>query len=211
MFLHHAPFWLRAIYPNFVWRIRTNDKVLFLTFDDGPIPDVTEFVLSTLEDHAARATFFCIGENVRKHPAIYQQLIGKDHTVGNHTFNHLNGWKTANDTYTENICRCDEQLGLHTRLFRPPYGRIKRAQASVLLPERKIVMWDVLSGDFSQEITPEKCLRKTIQYGRPGSIVLFHDSLKARKNMEYALPRVLDHFGGLGYRFASLPMNEPAL
>jgi peptidoglycan-N-acetylglucosamine deacetylase len=211
MFLHHAPFWLRAIYPDFVWRMPTSEKVLHLTFDDGPIPDVTEFVIGTLEAHAARATFFCIGDNVRKHPDIYQQVIEGGHAVGNHTFNHLNGWKTANATYTDNIRHCDAQLGIATRLFRPPYGRIKRTQASALLPDRNIVMWDVLSGDFSREITPETCLRKTIQYGRPGSIVLFHDSLKARKNMEYTLPRVLDHFGALGYRFTSLPMNDPAL
>ncbi len=179
-------------------------KVLYLTFDDGPIPEVTEFVLDSLEKYKAKATFFCIGDNIGKHPLIFKKVVDGGHSIGNHTFNHLNGWKTSTDDYLENIKRCDQQLPLQTDLFRPPYGRITKSQAKALLPARKIVMWDVLSGDFSLNISPVKCLSKTIQYSRPGSILLFHDSIKAKKNMEYTLPRVLDHFGNMGYEFRKL-------
>jgi peptidoglycan-N-acetylglucosamine deacetylase len=207
MFLHHSPFWLKAFFPDYIWRIKSNEKIVYLTFDDGPIPDVTEFVLDQLERFGAYATFFCIGDNVRKHPKVYDQLRAQGHSVGNHTFNHMNGWKTPTDDYLKNISKCDVQLAYTTALFRPPYGRITRAQARKLVPHRKIVMWDVLSGDFSERIRSEVCLAKSIRYTRPGSIVLFHDSLKARTNLEYTLPRYLDHFSRQGYEFRSLPMQ----
>ncbi|WP_373513561.1 polysaccharide deacetylase family protein [Persicitalea sp.] len=184
-----------------------DEKTIYLTFDDGPISEVTEFVLDTLADYNASATFFCIGDNVRKHPTIFELIKTQGHSVGNHTFNHLNGWDTEDGTYLSNIQKCAEQLKIPTSLFRPPYGRIKKSQAKHLLPGKTIVMWDVLTGDFSQKISPEICLKKTIQYGRPGSIILFHDSLKARKNMEYALPRALKHFKNQGYSFRALPMS----
>lgn len=205
MFLHYSPFWLKALYPSYLWRVPTTDKRLYLTFDDGPIPDVTEFVLETLRKYRAKATFFCIGDNVRKHPTVFGQVIEQGHRVGNHTYHHLNGWKTPDEAYLANTQQCTELLPPGTNLFRPPYGRIKRAQARVILQNNQLVMWDVLSGDFAQEIAPPSCLRKTLQYARPGSILLFHDSLKARRNMEYAVPRVLDHFGSLGYQFDVLP------
>ncbi len=207
LFLHNAPFWLRMVYPGFIWRMPTREKVLYLTFDDGPIPDVTEQVLETLESHHAQATFFCIGDNVRKHPSIFKKIKKEGHSVGNHTFNHLSGWKNDDARYLENVQLCARQMATETTLFRPPYGRIKRSQARLLRPEHKIVMWDVLSGDFSPNLSPERCLAKTIEYGRSGSVVLFHDSHKARRNMEYALPRMLDHFGNLGYEFRSIPMQ----
>ena len=206
MFLHYSPFWLKAFFPRYKWRVNTNEKKMFLTFDDGPIPEITEFVLDTLKQYNAKATFFCIGDNVRKHPDIFQNIIAQGHSVGNHTFNHLNGWKSNDSEYMANIELCEKQLNLDTNLFRPPYGRMKKSQSRQLPLTKEIIMWDVLSGDFSAEIKPEVCLRKSIRYARPGSIVLFHDSLKAAENMQYTLPRFLDHFGKTGYQFDALPM-----
>jgi len=206
MFLHYSPFWLKIFFPHYTWHVKTKEKSIFLTFDDGPIPDITEFVLDTLEQFDAKATFFCIGDNVRKHPSVFKKIINEGHSIGNHTFNHLNGWKSQDHEYLANIDLCEKELNLETNLFRPPYGRMKKSQAAQLPKEKKIVMWDVLSGDFSLAIKPEICLKKTIQYTRPGSIVLFHDSLKAAKNMQYALPRFLDHFANKEYQFKALPM-----
>ncbi|NIJ52512.1 polysaccharide deacetylase family protein [Dyadobacter arcticus] len=207
MFLHYSPFWLKVFFPGFIWRVPTQEKKIFLTFDDGPIPQITDWVLDMLEQYNAKATFFCIGENVRKHPDIFQKILENAHSIGNHTHNHMNGWETDDKTYLENIEKCAKQLDLETNLFRPPYGRVKRSQSKVVSNERKIIMWDVLSGDFSKVITPETCLKKTIQHTRPGSIILFHDSIKAAKNMQYALPRFLEHFTQKGFSFEALPMS----
>ena len=182
----------------------SDEQVLYLTFDDGPIPEVTEFVLDTLEKYNAKATFFCVGDNVLKHPSIFEKVRSQGHSIGNHTFNHLNGWETSDENYLVNVAKCDQQLSLQTDLFRPPYGRIKKSQAEKILLTKRIVMWDVLSGDFSPDISPERCLAKTIRHTTTGSILLFHDSMKARKNLEYSLPRVLDHFGNKGYDFHKL-------
>ena len=206
MFLHYSPFWLKALFPRYKWRVNTKEKRIFLTFDDGPIPDITEFVLDTLKKYNAKATFFCIGDNVRKYPDIFEQILKQGHSVGNHTFNHMNGWKSDDSVYMANIELCEKQLNLNTNLFRPPYGRMKKSQSRKLPLNKEIIMWDVLSGDFSAGIKPEGCLQKSIKYARPGSIVLFHDSLKAANNMQYALPRFLDHFTKIGYQFEALPM-----
>jgi len=206
MFLHYSPFWLKALFPRYKWRVNTKEKRIFLTFDDGPIPDITEFVLDTLKKYNAKATFFCIGDNVRKHPDIFDRILKQGHSVGNHTFNHMNGWKSDDSVYMANIELCEKQLNLNTNLFRPPYGRMKKSQSRKLPLNKEIIMWDVLSGDFSAGIKPEVCLQKSIKYARPGSIVLFHDSLKAANNMQYALPRFLDHFTKIGYQFEALPM-----
>lgn len=207
MFLHYSPFWLKALYPRYKWHVRTNEKKIFLTFDDGPIPDITEFVLDTLQAFNAKATFFCIGDNVRKHPDVFSRILANGHSVGNHTFNHMNGWKTDDKLYMANVDLCQQQLNLSTRLFRPPYGRMKKSQAKQLSDNTEIVMWDVLSGDFSPVVTPEVCYAKSVRYTRPGSIVLFHDSIKAAKNMQYALPKFLEHFSDKGYDFEALPMS----
>lgn len=207
MFLHHSPFWLKALFPRFVWHVPTSEKTIFLTFDDGPIPDITENVLEILGKYNAKATFFSIGDNVRKHPHVFERVKSGGHSIGNHTFNHMNGWKTEDAAYLENIRKCTDQLNLETKLFRPPYGRIKKSQSSVVLQDKQIIMWDVLSGDFSPQITPEICLKKTLQHTRPGSIILFHDSIKASKNMLYALPRYLEHFTERDYRFEALKMR----
>lgn len=198
---------MRALYPNFIWRKSTQEKTIYLTFDDGPIPDVTEFVLETLATYHAKATFFCIGNNIQKHPDIFQKVINGGHGIGNHTFNHLRGWATDDDIYFENIAQCKDEIlnrGAVTNLFRPPYGRIKRSQASKVSADYQIIMWDVLSGDFSQKLSPKTVLEKTLRHTEAGSIVLFHDSIKANENMSYALPRFLEHFSEKGFRFEHL-------
>ncbi|GAB3901471.1 polysaccharide deacetylase family protein [Larkinella knui] len=207
MFLHKTNFLLRALYPRFKWRVRTQEKIIYLTFDDGPIPEVTEFVLQTLQKFQAKATFFCIGDNVRKHPGIFNLVQQAGHSVGNHTFNHMNGWKTEDEPYLENFRQCQQQLGTATRLFRPPYGRLKRSQGTEVLKTHDVIMWDVLTGDFSLSLQPEVVLQKTLKHTEPGSIILFHDSIKAWPRMSYALPRVLAHFSDLGYRFDGLPQT----
>jgi peptidoglycan/xylan/chitin deacetylase (PgdA/CDA1 family) len=192
-----------------VWNIPTEEKVIYLTFDDGPIPYVTEWVLEKLESFGAKGTFFCIGDNVQKHPDIFAKLIAKGHSIGNHTFNHLKGWNTEDELYWENVAQCREVLPIQTNLFRPPYGRIKLSQAKPLLKNYHIVMWDVLTGDFERYLSPERCLEKTLQHTCSGSIVVLHDSLKAWRNMSYVLPHLLDHYSNLGYRFEALPQEVP--
>lgn len=207
MFLHKTNFLMRALYPKFVWRKPSDEKKIYLTFDDGPIPEVTEFVLENLEKYEAKATFFCIGDNISKNPDVFRKVIRAGHSVGNHTFNHLRGWASDDVTYLENSVRCKieiEKHGIETKLFRPPYGRIKRTQANVLLTDYEIVMWDVLSGDFSQNLSPETVLKRTIKYTEAGSIVLFHDSIKANERMSYTLPRFLEHFSDKGFQFSKL-------
>ena len=203
---------MRAMYPNFLWRVKTDKKVIYLTFDDGPIPEITEFVLETLENFKAKATFFCIGNNIEKHPDVFQKVVNHGHTIGNHTYNHLKGWNTEDDIYIENFKKCNDILLLpniehrtsNIEYFRPPYGRIKKSQAHEILKTHKIIMWDVLSGDYDQSIPKETVLKKSIQYSEAGSIVLFHDSIKASKNMMYALPRFLENFSNQGFTFKKL-------
>lgn len=205
LYLHYSPLWLKALFPHYRWRIKTDEKVIYLTFDDGPIPEVTEFVLDTLKSFDARATFFCIGDNVRKHPSIYDKIRYSFHRVGNHTFNHLNGWNTDATTYIDNIDLCSDALGVTTNLFRPPHGRITSKQAKLLPAKANIIMWDVLSGDFDRSLSSTECLRQSIKHTRKGSIVVFHDSVKAKENLYYTLPHYLEHFSALGYRFDVLP------
>ena len=205
-FLHKSNFLLRTVYPECWWKIEDqSEPTIYLTFDDGPIPDVTEFVLEQLDKFAAQATFFCIGDNVHKHRDILYKVLECGHMVGNHTFNHLNGWKTNDAVYLENIQKCQALLGVDTSLFRPPYGRIKKTQVAEVMEQYSIVMWDVLTGDFDRSLPADVCLRKTIQYTRPGSIVVFHDSLKAWPTMRYVLPRTLAYFAARGYSFRAVP------
>jgi peptidoglycan/xylan/chitin deacetylase (PgdA/CDA1 family) len=215
MMLHRMgwPF-SKVIYPQLTWtRPAGPAQEVFLTFDDGPIPEVTEFVLDALAQYGASATFFCVGDNVRKHPALFGRLLREGHQVGNHTQHHLNGWNTPLAQYADDAQQCRLQMealgGLRPGaqgkpLFRPPYGRIGRAQMARLLPHYEIVMWHVLSGDFSPTLSPERCLSKTLQYTRPGSIVVFHDNLKAIDRLYYALPRFLQHAREQGWAFGKL-------
>jgi peptidoglycan/xylan/chitin deacetylase (PgdA/CDA1 family) len=199
-----TPLVLQWLSPSLIWS-GDPDKI-YLTFDDGPIPEITEFVLDQLNQFKVKATFFCIGDNIRKHPEIFKRLISEGHQAGNHTMNHLNGWRTENRKYSDNIRGCAEEMdkvipGFTTDLFRPPYGRIKSSQIKGLPAGTKTVMWTTLTHDYRSDLTPEKCLNRTLGALRPGSVVVFHDSLKARKNMEYTLPRFLEHTLSKGYRF----------
>lgn len=202
MYLVTPPFWLKWLYPSLIWNKSRNEKIIHLTFDDGPIPVVTPFVLNTLKKFDAKATFFCIGDNVQKHPEIYNQVLQEGHSVGNHTFNHLKGWRTNNADYLENVRKCSELV--QSQLFRPPYGRGTRFQYSILGTQYSIIMWDVLSWDFDKNLSPEKCLKNVLQKTRNGSIVVFHDSLKAYPRLEYTLPLALKHWQEKGYSFKGL-------
>lgn len=208
MYLVKTPKFIQNLFPNFTWRIPTDEKEIFLTFDDGPIPEVTPWVLDQLEQYDAKATFFCVGDNIRKHPEVFDQVVERGHAVGNHTYNHLNGWASDNLPYFHNIRHCAHMV--NSVLFRPPYGQVKPRQAQFLQRHYRIVMWDVLSGDFDPNITPEQCLDNVINNAGPGSIVVFHDSLKAEEKLTYVLPRVLQHFRALGYSFGKLHEQEVA-
>jgi len=202
-----TPWWLKRIYDSYVWNMPSNEKAIYLTFDDGPHPIATPFVLKQLKQHNALATFFCIGKNVVSHPEIYRQIIDEGHTTGNHTYNHLNGWKTANDEYMKDIALASREID--SDLFRPPYGRITSFQARNLKPVMKgknvrIIMWDVLSADFDVNCSPKQCLANVVFTAVPGSIIIFHDSEKAFPRLEYTLPRVLNYFSEKGYLFRSL-------
>jgi peptidoglycan/xylan/chitin deacetylase (PgdA/CDA1 family) len=205
--LHRTPFVLPLLFPNLIWRIPTSEKKLFLTFDDGPVPGPTEMVLNTLAANQIPATFFCIGDNVRKHPELFQRIQTEGHTVANHTRHHLNGWKTPLADYLANVHACDEDLGRPATFFRPPYGRITRNQVRHLA-SKQIIMWDVLTRDYDRSLSPTACLSGSLRALRPGSIIVFHDSLKAEKNLSYALPRLLDAARQRGYSFGLL---EPKL
>ena len=205
MYLVKSPLLLKWYYPSLTWHKSRAEKAIYLTFDDGPIPDVTEFVLKTLKDQQVKATFFCIGDNIRKHPHIFQQLLDEGHKVGNHTYNHLKGWKTNDATYLENFEQCQQLTD--SNLFRPPYGRIKKSQIGKIRarhPEMKIIMWDVLSGDFDLNLSPESCYHNVSKHVENGSIIVFHDSLKAFERMKYALPRTIAKLKAEGYKFHTL-------
>lgn len=202
-----TPWWLKKIYRHRLWEVDTKEKIIYLTFDDGPHPVATTFVLDELKKYNAKATFFCIGKNVTSFPEVYQQILDEGHSVGNHTNNHLNGWKTDDELYLKNIAEAASII--KSPFFRPPYGRIKSSQARRLKQamnqtDSKIIMWDILSGDFDESISKERSLSNVIQNSKAGSIVVFHDSEKAFSRLQYALPRTLDFFSTKGYRFSGL-------
>jgi len=200
--LVRPPQLLRSLYKNSLWRMDKKDETIYLTFDDGPIPDLTEWVLDTLKKYQVKATFFCVGDNIIKNPAIFERIKNEGHQVGNHTFNHLKGWEVKNDMYFENIEKCQSLTG--TSLFRPPYGRIRKSQYNLLAKNYKIVFWDVLSYDYDKLTSSKKCLDNSIKYTRNGSIIVFHDNIKAQKNLKFALPQYIEHFLKLNYKFATL-------
>jgi peptidoglycan/xylan/chitin deacetylase (PgdA/CDA1 family) len=205
MYLVKSPLLLKWYYPSLVWNKSRKDKVVYLTFDDGPIPVVTDFVLNTLKNFNCKATFFCIGDNISKYPEIFEQVKNDGHAIGNHTFNHLKGWATDDKTYIQNFSLCQQLTRSH--LFRPPYGRIRRSQVRQLKktdPQLNIVMWDVLSGDFDTSLSPEKCYKNVINNTRSGSIIVFHDSLKAFDRLKFALPGTLKFLTDKGYQFHTL-------
>ncbi len=202
-----TPWWLKKIYSSYLWDIDTNEKIIYLTFDDGPHPAITPFVLGELKKYNAKATFFCIGKNVVSHPDIYKRILEEGHRTGNHTQNHLNGWKTNTDVYLNDIREATNYID--SELFRPPYGRIKTPQAKKISnaigkKEPKIIMWSVLSGDFDTTVSKKKCLQNVTANTKAGSIVVFHDSEKAYTRLEYALPATLKFFAEKGYIFRAI-------
>jgi len=191
-----TPVLVMRLFPELIWHFSSREKEqednIYLTFDDGPTPEVTPWVLDCLKQYNAKGTFFCLGRNVDKYPELYQQILNEGHAVGNHTYSHLRGSKTSNSEYFNDV-----QLASHnieSTLFRPPYGRFNKTQINELQKDYSIVMWDVLSQDYDQSISPQKCLDNVNANIRPGSIVVFHDSFKAKKNLYYALPQVLEKY-----------------
>ncbi len=198
------PFLYRKLHSQLTWRFPADDQAVYLTFDDGPVPGATDHVLDLLKQYNAKATFFCVGKNIEEHPNEFDRIKAEGHTAGNHTYHHLNGWRTSDKLYLDSAERARSLVG--NGLFRPPYGRISRSQVRMLMPRYQIIMWSVLSYDYDHEVTPEACLRNVISHAASGSIVVFHDSYKAAENLEYVLPRVLQHFKEKGYAFKSIPV-----
>jgi peptidoglycan-N-acetylglucosamine deacetylase len=189
-----TPWLVKKLYPQYVWDVSATNNEVYLTFDDGPHPQITPWVLEQLKNYNAKATFFCIGKNIVQYPETYRQILSEGHTVGNHTHNHLNGWKVPVDEYIANIKEAARYI--QSPLFRPPYGRIKRKHVPYLNEAMhtgaKVIMWDVLSADFDVTISKEQCAANVLKHTQPGSVIVFHDSEKAFKNLEYTLPLVLD-------------------
>lgn len=214
--VYRTPFFLPLLYPKLTWRIPTDKKSIYLTFDDGPVPGPTDFVLDVLKRYNLKGTFFCIGDNVRKHPDVFKRIIAEGHVVGNHTYNHLNGWNTPIDKYIENVNLCDAMVAgcqlpvtgnpqpETCNYFRPPYGRITSKQINALKANYKIIMWDVLTQDYDQRISQNKCLNGSIGATRNGSITVFHDSYKADRNLSFVLPRYIEYFLEKGYSFNTI-------
>jgi peptidoglycan-N-acetylglucosamine deacetylase len=201
-----TPSVVKKLFPRLTWNLPEDDKSIYLTFDDGPEPGITDFVLKELQKYNASATFFCVGENVKKHPALFQEIVSKGHSVGNHTYNHLNGWKSRPKEYLINISKCSETFD--SNLFRPPYGKLPLFNNKTLLNRYKIIMWDVLTHDYDIKVSREKCLSNATSNIKPGSIIVFHDSLKAWKNLQYALPRSLEFFSTNGFKFKKIEFRQ---
>lgn len=220
----------KLLFPSLLWNVPVTKKTLFLTFDDGPVPGITPWVLSLLKDYNAKATFFCIGENIRKYPDVFTQVLAEGHRIGNHTHNHLYGWKTSTETYVENILLAEELIDEHTinftkkpgnsysnklapgnnnpyskKLFRPPFGKITPGQIrQVRKLKYEIVMWEVISGDYDNRTSPEICYKEVISQTKPGSILVFHDSIKASGNLKKVLPQILEYYENKGFAFEAL-------
>lgn len=202
-----TPDFVKSLFPQFLWQLPDHEKTLYLTFDDGPTPEVTNWVLNCLDSFNAKATFFCIGNNIDKHTLLFDEIVVKGHAIGNHTYQHLKGWKTRTEKYLNDVTAAQDliQQKVPTKYFRPPYGKFKSSQARKLLSlGYTIVLWEVLSYDWDQKISPEKCLNNVVRKASPGSIIVMHDSVKASKNLMYALPRILEHFSQQGYIFKAL-------
>lgn len=207
-----TPKLLKLIFKQWFWSFSNKEKVIYLTFDDGPTPEITDRVLNQLHKYNAKATFFCIGKNVKKHPEIFQNIIKKNHNIGNHTNNHLKGIKTKTETYLKNIDSCETTITQNSalkiqnsKLFRPPYGKLRLSQAKKIREKGfKIIMWDVLSADFDTTISKEQCLKNVVTNTKNGSIVVFHDSKKAAEKLKYVLPKVLEYYSMKGFEFKKI-------
>ena len=189
---------IKRLLSKYVWDIPTSDKKIYITFDDGPTPEITQWTLNLLKQYNAKATFFCIGDNIQKYPEIFKEILKNKHSIGNHTFNHLNGWKTDNKKYLDNFLQCEVEISNQfpensSKLFRPPFGKIKSSQARAISRlGYKIIMWTLVSYDFDSNLSKEECLDNVIKNCKPGTIIVFHDSKKAFKNLEYVLPKTLE-------------------
>jgi peptidoglycan/xylan/chitin deacetylase (PgdA/CDA1 family) len=206
-----TPTFVKKMFSNYVWDISNTDKTIYLTFDDGPTPEITNWSLNILKEYNAKATFFCIGNNIEKHPEVFKNIVNEGHSIGNHTHNHVKDWLTSAKAYLKNIEKAQIILNNQvsnsksTKLFRPPYGQICPKQGKKLIAlGYKIIMWDVISFDWDVNVSKEKCLKNVITNATNGSIIVFHDSIKASKNMQYALPKVLEHFSKLGFEFKAI-------
>lgn len=206
-YLVKTPWWMKKLVPGATWSVDTQEPLIYLSFDDGPHPDITPKVLDILNQYHARASFFCVGANVQRFPDVYRKIIDAGHAVGNHTYHHLNGWRTKDKKYMDDIALAAKYID--SRLFRPPYGRLGLFQRKLLAKpayDMKVVMWSVLSGDFDPTISPEQCLDHVLLNTGAGDIVVFHDSEKAANRMLFALPRVLEYFSEKGFRFERLQL-----
>lgn len=202
-----VPTWMRMCFPNRIWQMNVQEKVLFISFDDGPHEIVTPQVLDMLSKHGAKATFFCLGKNVLQHPMIFERIIAEGHAVGNHSYHHLNGWKTQDEKYLEDVVAAAGCIP--SNLFRPPYGRLKSRQAQRLQAVGfQVVMWTLLSADYNKKISKEECAMRVVKNIHPGAIILFHDSEKAAKNMLYALEVLLKNATEQGYRLEAMPYKK---
>ncbi|MDY7396036.1 polysaccharide deacetylase family protein [Aureibaculum sp. 2210JD6-5] len=208
-----TPNWIKTLYPNQVWSLPNSNKEIYLTFDDGPTPEITDWVLNTLQKYSAKATFFCIGNNIEKYPSIFENIIKADHSIGNHTYNHEKGWKTKDEEYVNSVSKTEKIIEKTKKnselktlnselLFRPPYGKMKKSQIKLLRKNNyKIIMWSVLSADFDTTINAEKCLNNVIKNAKSGDIIVFHDSIKAFEKLKMVLPKVLEYYSEKGYKF----------
>jgi len=209
LYFRKTPGWLKKLFPQATWNFHDTEKKIFLTFDDGPIPELTPWVLDTLKEFGARATFFYVGNNIKKHPELFKRASDEGHSIGNHTFNHLKGWRTSHEDYMANIALCEAAIvecggGGPAGLFRPPYGQLTFSLAKKISANYRIIMWDYLTGDFDQSLSPEKCHIETIKGTKSGSIVIYHENVKAEARIKYSLPKFLDHFSSLGYQFCAI-------
>ena len=212
MRLFRTPIWLHQLFSQYTWRIVTDERVVFLSFDDGPNPEVTPFVLQCLSEYNAKATFFCVGENLQKHKDLSENIIRNGHQIGNHTQHHLKGWKTSTNTYVDDVRMCQEAIGpIHKfPLLRPPYGRITKRQGKALIElGYRCIMWDILTYDYDKGLDIEYAVRRITSLTRKGSIVVFHDSQKAKKQLEKLLPAYLKQMSDKGFRFELIP-NQPS-
>jgi len=201
-----TPSLVPILYQDQIWSFSSKHKNIYLTFDDGPTPQISDWVLDTLQQYNASATFFCIGKNIEAHPTIFKRIIDDGHAIGNHTYNHLNGWKTSKEDYFDSVLKTEKLIEKHQitnrKLFRPPYGKIKKSQSKLLIKNKyAVVMWSILSADFDMNIDADKCLENVIKNVEKGSVIVFHDSVKAFEKLQIVLPKVLRHFNKKGYTF----------
>jgi peptidoglycan-N-acetylglucosamine deacetylase len=207
-YITKTPKWVKKLFNGSTWEMPGSQKAIYLTFDDGPHPLITPFVLDELNKYNAKATFFCIGKNVLENPLVFKRILTEGHTIGNHTYDHLDGWKTENAKYLQNIIKARKYID--SNLFRPPYGRITGNQQRYLMKMDKpfkVIMWSVLSGDFDKGITPEQCCKTVLKHTKSGSVIVFHDSEKANERMSYTLPIILNYFSEKGYVFEKIELN----